>query len=30
MTGVALFVAGYIMGTVTVVVVAAFLVRNEE
>jgi hypothetical protein len=30
MTGAALFVAGYILGMVTVVVVAAFLVRNEE
>jgi hypothetical protein len=30
MTGLAAFAAGYILGMVTVVVVAAFLVRNEE
>jgi hypothetical protein len=30
MTGAALFAAGYILGMVTVVVVAAVLVRSEE
>jgi hypothetical protein len=30
MTGAALFAAGYILGSITVVVVAAFLVGDEE
>ena len=30
MTGLALFAAGYLMGCITVIVVAAVLVRNEE
>ena len=30
MTGLALFAAGYILGAVTVLVVAAVLVRSEE